>query len=689
MMGPIKRMITLSMKKAIRQTALLLLLCMMTALVCAAAGPEYLIHTVVPGDTLGKIARQYDTTADAIAELNGIVNKNIIAVGDQLKIPGTAAETTAEFIAETEPEPGPEPEITLPNVIGDPDPDTGLAGIYEDMNTVVSVNFSRTDIRDVLSAFAVNLGCNVIFKGTATEISLVLSDVTIGEALDYVMKLVDMTYIIDGRTIIVGQKRDLIQTFSTELQVAEFNLQYVTAATVMQQIRALEIEVTATAAGDNEYRFIAKGLPADLSKVRDLIRMIDKRENSLLDPAAVSSLFYSIDLKHIRAQDLQRVLAATWLPTGVVLPDRPYTLYVYATADDYRLIMNICRTVDIEAPAGSDIQLPQIKQVSLRYVTLDLIEGQITANADVSIIKIATNKSTFWLNGMPAQLNKAAEIIALLDTEANMQLSGRDIKDKFRPVTLDFIDAARFSQVLEGLSLPSGLVFGDNPKTLYIYATADEFIAISEVKAVVDKAENDAGTAAVFRPVTLRHITAAQFNETLANLSLPTGIIFPNNDKTLFIYAAPDVFDSINDMQRVVDLPDNAADADTEFITVVLRHITAEQFNSTLAAVNLPTGIIYSDNEYTLYVHATREEEDAINAIKSVVDAPQNNLNAGSKFRYITLRFMTADQFNDTLREMSLPTGLTFTNNPYTLYLYSTASEYRAVNDIKNMVDAP
>ncbi len=668
----------------LKRIAVMLLVCILLSAAVFAAEPEYVTHTVVPGDTLGKIAKQYGVTVAEIAELNGITDVNIIAVGDQIKISVIVPETTAGTAApETESVPAPE---ILP-----PEYDASFDSLYEDMETVISVNFNQTDIRDVLSAFAVNLGCNFIFKGTAVSVTLVLRDVTVGEALDYVMKLINMTYFIDGRTIIVGEKLDLIKSFSEAVQMTEFTLSHVKADTVMSQIKALGIPVTVTASGENEYRFVAQGLPADLSKVRDLIRMIDKRENSMIGPAAVASFFYTIDLKYITAAELQKVLASVSLPTGVVLPAKPLTLYVYAGADDYKLILNICKAVDTSGPAAAvtDAEQPVIKQISLRYVTLDLIESQITANAEVKIIKIATNKTTFWMNGKLAQIKKAGEIVLLLDTEKNAAATSQEIIESFRPVVLKYITAEQFNTILSGLSLPTGLIFPDNADTLYLYASADEFKSIGEIRSVVDKEANNAESASLFRPVTLRYITAEAFNTALAGISLPAGLIFPNNEKTLFIFATPDQFDAINDMQKVVDVPANSADAQTQFITVVLRYITAEQFNSTLSSLSLPTGIIYSDNENTLYINATNEEEDNINRIKAVVDVPRNNLTAGSKFRTVTLRYMTADQFGETLKSMSLPSGLTFPNNPYTLYLYTTAAEYRAISDIKMMVDAP
>ena len=51
-------------------------------------GGGYNLYTVVPGDTLKIIAARFGTTWDAIANLNGIYNSNIIYVGQVLRIPG-------------------------------------------------------------------------------------------------------------------------------------------------------------------------------------------------------------------------------------------------------------------------------------------------------------------------------------------------------------------------------------------------------------------------------------------------------------------------------------------------------------------------------------------------------------------------------------------------------------------------
>jgi LysM repeat protein len=45
-------------------------------------------YTVQAGDTLGKIAARYGTTVDTLKQLNALANPDVIAIGQQLKVPG-------------------------------------------------------------------------------------------------------------------------------------------------------------------------------------------------------------------------------------------------------------------------------------------------------------------------------------------------------------------------------------------------------------------------------------------------------------------------------------------------------------------------------------------------------------------------------------------------------------------------
>ncbi len=64
------------------------------------------VYIVMPGDTLTRIARLFNTTVPTLAQLNGIVNVNLIQVGQQLIVPSPTAQP-----------PAPQPPMPLLHVV--------------------------------------------------------------------------------------------------------------------------------------------------------------------------------------------------------------------------------------------------------------------------------------------------------------------------------------------------------------------------------------------------------------------------------------------------------------------------------------------------------------------------------------------------------------------------------------------
>jgi LysM repeat protein len=63
------------------------------------------IHVVQPGENLSTIARRYGVSQDALARHNGIVNVNLLRVGQSLRIPSTVASSPrSSSPAQTQPD---------------------------------------------------------------------------------------------------------------------------------------------------------------------------------------------------------------------------------------------------------------------------------------------------------------------------------------------------------------------------------------------------------------------------------------------------------------------------------------------------------------------------------------------------------------------------------------------------------
>jgi LysM repeat protein len=75
-------------------------------------------HTVVVGDSLGKLAKRYGTTSAAIRDVNNL-KSDVIKIGQKLKIPsgsGAAASASAPAPVSAAPEPAPAPEPVVESI---------------------------------------------------------------------------------------------------------------------------------------------------------------------------------------------------------------------------------------------------------------------------------------------------------------------------------------------------------------------------------------------------------------------------------------------------------------------------------------------------------------------------------------------------------------------------------------------
>lgn len=134
------------------------------------------VYTVVAGDTLNKIAADFDTTAQNLRDLNGI-SGDLILVGQQLKVKGEVAqETTVEQIApvaeetvETEVEATPVVEETVNNYVADVNGNyTVVAG--DSINKIAGqfgVSASELRVQNNLSSDLILVGQSLAIPGLA------------------------------------------------------------------------------------------------------------------------------------------------------------------------------------------------------------------------------------------------------------------------------------------------------------------------------------------------------------------------------------------------------------------------------------------------------------------------------------------------------------------------------------------
>ncbi len=142
---------------------------------------------------------------------------------------------------------------------------------------LVSLDFVAADIHDVLKALSVQSGINVVagndVKGLVT---ISLSNVTLGEALDYITKVSGLSYQLVGNAYIVAPQAALRSMFGTKDQITEVIPVPNGQAAQIQPI-AIKAVPDSTVQAQGDTNLVICGSPEDIQKIRDLVTKLDTR----------------------------------------------------------------------------------------------------------------------------------------------------------------------------------------------------------------------------------------------------------------------------------------------------------------------------------------------------------------------------------------------------------------------------
>jgi type II secretory pathway component GspD/PulD (secretin) len=517
---------------------------------------------VQKGDNLQKIAAKYNVSADEIASLNSIKNKNVIVIGSTLEIPqsGDSSETVSKASPSSSPSPSPNMPAVTANLLsaaagvpmaavsavntaplspsipadqqspeasqnadgqyaqpsetpktskitvshdsadtkmsGDASNSQETAGSSESGDSLITMNIVEADVRDVLSAIALNMGRNIVFKGTPSTITVKIAHVPAEEALDYVAKLAGLIYVDKGDVIIVGSRDAITADFSDQVEIAQFNLKYITAETLSEQIQILGIQVKGLSVKSNNKTMWVQGFPSDLVKIRQVIRMLDKNENIELGSAEIKNNFRPISVEYISAAEFKAILEQLNLPSGFTLDGNPDVLYVYASSEDFESINSIKSVVDVVdnySIEGSYFTSGKIELYKLSYITADSvlslfddIKAKTESSLQVGVISTKGMKQAIWLCGSLDAIAEAKSVIAAVD------VSEMDVISTFEVFRLYNITAAEMDKKLKMLADPQITVytfpFAPFSKSILISCPGDYMSTVSQM---IDQLDQD------------------------------------------------------------------------------------------------------------------------------------------------------------------------------------------------------
>ena len=364
-------------------------------------------YTVKAGDTLSKIAASYGVTVAEVVKLNNISSPSLIYPGQVILMPKGSVQSNISYT-------------------------------YKDYGNI-SAKFNEVSILSALSAVTSLTDYTILYLGGEQDVTANITNVSPLAAVDYLLRIVDMSYIKNGNMLIVGDTGKLNSSFIDKATLVKFNLKYITTEVLSTQLGALGVSVNFIEVGDTNRECFVSAYPMQLATIRELVSLIDKKDNVSIGSANIANYFSYVELKHMPASEFSSLLSQLGLHAGITISAFPMRLFIYATGDALKDIMKIKALVDVSTgsevinptvPSGSgddnegdDIEITDGVEI-LKKLTLSCIEKadveSIVSNFQlgVQVLGVDLLAKTVWLLGEEEDVNKAVTMISSFDVES-------------------------------------------------------------------------------------------------------------------------------------------------------------------------------------------------------------------------------------------------------------------------------
>ena len=282
---------------------------------------QYRYYSVKSGDTLASIASMNGVTVSDIMTYNDLDSNDSIYRGQILKVPVTSENKSNKVISSS-----------------------------------ITIKAKESNVKDLISSIAYNAGYTVIYKGAGTEtLTVDLEKVSPLKAIDYVTRMVGLSYIKDGNTILVASAGELNSTFVDSLVLTKFSFDYITYEELLGQASALGLSNMKTVSQTNNGRDVwISAYPKEMAKLYELVEILDAPENISVGSNSIANAFTPIKLEYISATEFSSLLGSLGLHQGITMSAYPSTLFVYVSGTQLTDIMTIKKVVDTANAVTND-----------------------------------------------------------------------------------------------------------------------------------------------------------------------------------------------------------------------------------------------------------------------------------------------------------------------------------------------
>lgn len=227
-----------------------------------------------------------------------------------------------------------------------------------------------------------------------------------------------------------------------------------------------------------------------------------------------------------------------------------------------------------------------LTRFTLKYVDAKTISDQIDRlSLPVRKITLDSNPYSIWVQGLPKELGKVRELIAMLDKTENV--SGPKGNSKLTTINLTYITAQQMNNILREVGLQTGLYLESNPRILYVYANDSELAQIMELKSKLDIPDNQTGKDFVVSIKKLTYVKAKEIAPIVYDLGLGVDVItFDRSARTIWLKGDEAAVNRVSSIIDMIDIEQNIDN--NRFFVKKLKNITALEAQYRLSLLEIP-----------------------------------------------------------------------------------------------------
>lgn len=372
----------------------------------------------------------------------------------------------------------------------------------------LSIDVRGVDMRDVLTALAINMGADIILLESPGEVTFQVSNIYPLDAFELLLQKEGLSYIKDGNIYIVGQVDDLETDFFNRMVLTRFDLSHISASAMEEVLNELSIPLESITFEENQQSIWIQAVPFSLTKVRQVIAQVDRQEN--IDPEVYVSLS-RYDLDFISAERLDSIAAELEIPIQtIVLEDNPHIIWAHGTHQDRLKLEDLIRDVDI--PENME-EAEDFTGYNLNHISAEKLDDIINEiGLSIHTVVVEENPYTLWVHGTSAAKEELDRLIAVVDIPDN-----EEMVHPLNRFDLQHVSAEDLRGMTDELDIPVQIIAMEesNPRVFWVQGPSRAVDKMRELVDAVDGFENADENYSIF-VYQLENTVARDIEERLA-----------------------------------------------------------------------------------------------------------------------------------------------------------------------------